>query len=133
MTEIEAKTKWCPMARVIDVQAFNCIGKGNEEQEKARSAVLRPHNREYRNDSNEDYDSTDAIESSAEEKFKCIGSACMMWRAHTGTISKNRLYTTIPGVGPITAENIENFLIESGIVVSDGMPVHGYCGLAGKP
>lgn len=56
MTEEEAKTKWCPMARVA-LNGCNQYVAGN-------------------------WDSRGISEVEQHDYFKCIGSGCMMWRPH---------------------------------------------------
>lgn len=53
MTEEQAKTKWCPMVRLIDGQPPGAAST----------------NREYKEFGTEH-----------EESNRCIGAACMMWR-----------------------------------------------------
>jgi len=61
MTEAEAKTKWCPFARV-------CLDYGD-----GPNLVIGPMNRDFANRSTQNIE--EAIETS-----KCLGSACMAWR-----------------------------------------------------
>lgn len=66
ITEDEAKTKWCPMARVIldysvqpDTQAVASANRGEADE-------------------------TDQIFTGS----RCIGSGCMMWRSEVGPASR---------------------------------------------
>ena len=59
MTEDEAKTKWCPLARVIPVR----ISKNG-------TSIYEPG-----------YNSFNRFEKSVPMTASCIGSACMAWRA----------------------------------------------------
>jgi hypothetical protein len=58
MTEEEAKTKWCPMARGVNESGGNRIAYG--------SAGDGPVEDDYTTE--------------AAMKYPCIGSACMAWR-----------------------------------------------------
>lgn len=60
-TEEEAKTKWCPMARIVTGQTKGPPGTVNPEL-----TVLSNANRDMDN----------------EPLTRCFGSACMMWRKH---------------------------------------------------
>lgn len=57
VTEPEAKTKWCPLSRLLTIDAegtiYSGFNRGYDQQD--RSAIIH-------------------------ESAKCLGSACMFWR-----------------------------------------------------
>ena len=67
MTEDEAKTKWCPFARVYNLSieghhgAYNRVVIGDEE---------------------------DAFDSTNDAEGKCVASQCMAWRIFPGRVGE---------------------------------------------
>lgn len=110
MTEAEAKTKWCPQARV----------GGSVGTEAQGTSTNRWHHQPISDVQAADY--------------RCIGSACMAWRwseskrtaafleavqAHMQRQSKPNFNTAVQAVYAETGGRFER--------------VEGLCGLAGKP
>ncbi len=110
LTEAEAKTKWCPHARVRDiafdeVELRDCLQAmpDPEREDNVEVRIVGPFagpafNRQQLSGSDEDSPDTTMAPGS-----KCIGSACMAWRW--------RMY--------LQAEPDQHS--------------RGYCGLSGRP
>lgn len=105
ITEAEAKTKWCPMARVAEVQRF-----GSSEPDCPVAAVNR---------------GSDALKDAAWAGHSlCIASACMMWRVGDPVFVQNEK----PFVAVEHAPGQFRKEYAAGVRVE-----RGYCGLAGHP
>ena len=107
MTEQEAKTKWCPFARVTwqtDATSWNRVqdGAGNVDEGTGNAC-------------------------------KCLGSDCMAWRATKGDeeplIEAVRRYRNENGASLKDAKEY----VETHPEYRRGTPDGGFCGLAGKP
>jgi hypothetical protein len=118
MTEEEAKTKWCPFARVIALTE-----NGREHHAGNR---VREHNDggiSFRDDFNP-------------RSARCIGSACMAWRwlhkecrvEYSGNAEKSMLQAAVSTNRIMRKERGKMPGYDD--LVLDGI---GYCGLAGKP
>lgn len=124
MTEEEAKTKWCPFARVgvrwMDSQA-----------ESLADLTAVPVNRG----------------SSAEDLARCIGSACMAWRQNAAgdwaeqfavflrvgrPIDAIRLHRNETGSTLKDAKDFVDGVLDGTQQMPSSRP-SGYCGLAGRP
>lgn len=92
MTEDEAKSRWCPFARVVDT-ARGADGEG----------------------------------------ARCIGSACMAWRAGPEALAVLNIIENVQDgrSGRLVAAGYE--LDEHGLYWRKPLPPGGYCGLAGRP
>lgn len=110
MTEDEAKTKWCPMARVaLD------YGEGSNGARAVLSA-----NRGWA-------DQTDHLAADS----CCIGSACMMWSV--GSARKLETAYGIPRPDGEWWELIHGSTDALSNTWRRIIPATGYCGLAGRP
>lgn len=69
MTEDDARTKWCPMARVAEWRMGKPIGAGKDTYSAS-------HNRLFTFSTDE---GVDQVLHDAEGTY-CIASGCMMWR-----------------------------------------------------
>lgn len=87
MTETEAKTKWCPMVRLVDYGfALDCDHDGDASA--LIVAAGAPHNR-MKIGMGED-EAELAVSLSC---LKCIGSDCMMWRETPTVVSDAEIAT----------------------------------------
>lgn len=117
MTEDEAKTKWCPFARVDATSETNgmvtgVFGGGNRIILPGNTPVLSP------------------------SEARCIGSACMAWRMNEGFHYVPNTALDYPGGLAQLAAN----MTAAGYTLDDRRmwwskphAPSGYCGLAGKP
>lgn len=105
MTEDDAKTKWCPMAR-YGVRDNSGAWTGTSHNR----AILLDNDSENRE--------------SPVTTIKCIGSDCMMWRQ-----GQKRNPAWKPRHGMIAYEEQHPADQEPAYIVD---PDHGYCGLAGR-
>lgn len=98
MTEEEARTKWCPFSRPELPRADDCgYQAGNR-------AFVEPGG-----------DQTT-------ERTRCLGSACMAWRAHTKSWNATVGRWVEPERAYLSSDIIEQRPTDE-----------GHCGLAGKP
>ena len=109
MTESEAKTKWCPMTRRVEGMDGNKIAVG-------QAAFNRVG-----------YETTEI------PYGKCIGSACMMWRAHTESKHVDLVGDWAGKVNKLVEEGFNTFTLDPSDpnAVVERKTKHGYCGLAG--
>lgn len=107
MTEAEAKTKWCPHARVVAASKTQAFGAAN------RAAIMRDERR------------PDDIEINySPEHSRCIASACMAWRW-------NPTADQVKAVREAFETHIQDAVR---LARAEQRPaVDGYCGLAGAP
>jgi hypothetical protein len=113
LAEAEAKTKWCPFARVVPV--VSPVGAG----QPAIGLGVAAHNR-----IREPGHINDATWNAA---MHCLGSACMAWRWHAWRCGE--------GCGTVRMGTIEKDKYEpcSEPDQSKYYDHIGYCGLAGQP
>lgn len=101
MTEEQAKTKWCPHVRYKSSR-----GEGINRWQEGMDAQHNP------------------------EHSRCIGSACMAWRA----VEFPDTMTRKPGEAPPPeADGWTKFSEGPGGAAYTRIRREGYCGLAGKP
>lgn len=108
MTEEEAKTKWCPFARVLVESA----------EEETASPVAGANRLETRGSGEPDLEW---------KTPRCIGSACMAWR----WTERGRVEALAPGAGRYRMYARENDVPLG--YQKRPVPDEGYCGLAGSP
>lgn len=129
MTEEQARTKWCPHARVMTL-----VRSGDE------SGTYGPHNRV-----------ADAVESRFQcgEPATCIASGCMAWRGEKPreTVRNYHDAPTIKAIGGYNPHAYEGGWQYSHTdtdragrkfdllhrIAADDAPEVGYCGAFGKP
>ena len=112
LTEDEAKTKWCPFARVIADGTGNFYASGNRVKNHANWPVETKLN---------------------PETARCIGSACMAWRSVPAVDTRERaLYSRRTGERTTAAfgDDADWRLVNPN--EPEPLPA-GYCGLAGRP
>lgn len=106
MTEDEAKTKWCPQARVF------LAGDYWQSTNGADLATMTAHD--------------------LRPLTRCIGSACMTWRKLPQSCSRCGGDGFIESVGMCYAEICPMWADKKNPLALDKAG-RGYCGLAGKP
>lgn len=108
LTEDEAKTKWCPFARMLLVDEIN----GTRH---ATTPAISGFNRTGVQGCGSNSDQAES---------RCVGSACMAWR-----------WSVRPGL--YDKDNPENGPLERGVTYAPHewfrKEGSGYCGLAGRP
>lgn len=109
MTEEEAKTKWCPFARVI---------AGTIETPLTQAAFNRV--------------SVGSAQHMTLHASKCLGADCMAWR--WGTSELGVTLDSVPYVSGSSAPGLDwSYDLEHRVWVQRERIAHGYCGLAGQP
>jgi hypothetical protein len=104
MTEDEAKTKWCPFARMkVASHADEGVPAVNEPQTTFNRIAINSQSAPF-----------------IADQARCIGSACMAWRRQTVMVDRATNEPAIPGVTAIGQ-------------LEERYSAHGYCGLAGAP
>ena len=125
MTEAEAKTKWCPMARVPFVD-----GQEDRDGYPVTLAVASVNRKRGNN--------------GPEENVNCLASGCMMWRwstKHPQEVHPRRWIKKDEAIPTGFEETGANHpIVISAGVLSDAREIRcietrhdGYCGLAGFP
>ncbi len=120
MTEEEAKTKWCPFARVTpDTDDYEACTNRGRQFIADRSPLVNE----------------------AANECKCLASACMAWRSHGPFVKRETSMSQAqpPGEGWERAGGLQFHgfgATNSPEYWSRGVelaPAGGFCGLAGQP